>query len=111
MTDEEAGYLAENLWLYRVRRRMPRHILPIKIVPFQTYRDYEYGTNIPTHEEVAQFAKRLQTTPEALMQQPDYKWLMKNYRARKVLEFYCLLQDKKHRHAVLEILRGLQSRQ
>lgn len=111
MTDEEAGYLAENLWLYRVRRRMPREALGAKIVPFQTYRDYEYGTNIPTHAEVVQFAGRLQTSPDALMQPPDYKWLMKNYRVRKVLEFYCLLEDKKQRRAVLELLRGLQAQQ
>ena len=108
MTDEEAGHLAENLWIYRVRRRMPRVALAANIVSFDTYRDYEYGTNVPSHEEIAAFAKRLQTEPEALMQPPDYKWLMKNYRARKVLELFCLLTRKK-RHAVLEILRGLRS--
>lgn len=111
MTDEEAGYLAENLWLYRVRRRMPREAMAANIVAFQTYRDYEYGTAIPGHDEVTQFAKRLQTTPEALMQSPDYKWLLKNYRVRKILELFCLLQHKKQRHAVLELLRGLQARQ
>ncbi|MCH1542034.1 MAG: helix-turn-helix transcriptional regulator [Alphaproteobacteria bacterium] len=110
MTDEEAGYVAENLWLYRVRRRLSRDALSAKIVPPQTYRDYEYGTDIPSHAEVAQFAKRLQTTPSALTQQPDYKWLIKNYRVRKVLELFCLLQNKKQRHAVLELLRGLQTR-
>ncbi len=111
MTDEEAGNLAENLWLYRVRRRMSRDTLAAKIVPFQTYRDYEYGTDIPKIDEVTKFAKRLQTRPEALMQPPDYQWLMKNYRVRKVLELFCLLQNKKQRGAVLEVLRGLQSRQ
>ena len=66
------------------------------------------GTAIPTHEEVAQFAKRLQTTPEALMQRSDYQWLMRNYRIRKVLEYFNLLTNGKHRKAVLDILRGLQ---
>ena len=108
MTDEEAGYLAENLWLYRVRRRMSRKALAANIMLPQTYRDYEYGTNIPSHEEVALFAARLQTTSEALTQAPDYKWLMGNYRVRKVLEFYCLLKSQKQRRAVIEILRGLQ---
>ena len=108
MTDEEAGHLAENLWLYRVRRRMSREALCAKILPTKAYRDYEYGTAIPTHEEVAQFAKRLQTTPEALMQRPDYQWLMRNYRVRKVLEYFNLLTNGKHRKAVLDILRGLQ---
>lgn len=110
MTDEEAGHLAENLWIYRVRRRMPRNALAAKIVSLETYRGYEYGTNIPTHEEVAAFAKRLQTKSAALMQPPDYQWLMKNYRVRKVLELFCLLTGKKHRRAVLEILRAMQSR-
>lgn len=72
MTDEEAGFLAENLWLYRVRRRMTREALAANIIEFQTYRDYEYGTAIPSHEEVEQLAGRLQTTPEALMCAPDY---------------------------------------
>ena len=109
MTNEEAGYLAENLWLYRVRRRMSRQALAIKIVSPMTYRDYEYGTAIPSHEEVALFAERLQTTPEALMQKPDYQWLLRNYRIRKVLEHFNLLQNRKHRKAVLDILRGLQA--
>jgi hypothetical protein len=111
MTDEEAGYLAENLWLYRVRRRMSRDALAAKIVSPQIYRDYEYGTDIPSHDEVKKFAQRLQTDPQALMQQPDYKWLMTNYRVRKILELFCLLQNKKQRGAVLELLRGLQARQ
>ena len=109
MTDEEAGHLAENLWLYRVRRRMSREALCAKLVPIFIYRDYEYGTAIPSHEEVTQFAKRLQTTPDALTQKPDYQWLMRNYRVRKVLEYFNLLKDRKHRKAVLDILRGLQS--
>lgn len=46
----------------------------------------------------------------ALMQPPDYQWLIKNYRVRKVLELFCLLTGKKHRRAVLEILRAMQSR-
>jgi hypothetical protein len=108
MTDEEAGYLAENLWLYRVRRRMSRQALCAKITLIQTYRDYEYGTDIPSDDEVNAFARRLQTTPQALKQKPDYHWLVKNYRTRKVLELYCLLQSKKLRRAVLEMLRGLQ---
>ena len=108
MTDEEAGHLAENLWLYRVRRRMSRQALCAKNLPSKAYRDYEYGTAIPTHEEVAQFAERLQTTLEALMQRPDYQWLMLNYRVRKVLEYFTLLTDGKHRKAILNILRGLQ---
>ena len=108
MTDEEAGHLAENLWLYRVRRRMSREALSAKILPSKAYRDYKYGTAIPTHEEVAQFAERLQTTPEVLMRQPDYQWLMPNYRVRKVLEYFTLLTDGKHRKAILDILRGLQ---
>jgi len=109
MTDEEAGYLTENLWLYRVRRRMSRQALASKIVPPMTYRDYEYGTAIPSHEEVALFAERLQTRPEALMRKPDYQWLLRNYRIRKVLEHFNLLQNRKHRKAVLSILRGLQA--
>ena len=113
MTDEEAGHLAGNLWLYRVRRRMSREALCAKILPSKAYRDkayrdYEYGTAIPTHEEVAQFAERLQTTPEALMQRPDYQWLMRNYRVRKVLEYFNLLTNGKHRKAILDILHGLQ---
>ncbi|MGI9438964.1 MAG: hypothetical protein ACR2OK_04600 [Parvibaculales bacterium] len=110
MTDEEAGYLAENLWLYRVRRRISREALAANIMPIVAYRDYEYGTAIPSHEEVIQFAKRLQTTPEALMQKPDYQWLLKNYRVRKVLEYFNLLRNRKHRKAVLDILRGLQTK-
>ena len=51
----------------------------------------------------------MQTNVEALLQPPDYKWLMKNFRVRKVLELYCRIQNRKRRHAVLEILRGLQS--
>ena len=110
MTDEEAGYLAENLWLYRVRRRMSRDALAAKIVSPQIYRDYEYGTDIPSDDDVKKFAERLQTTTEALTKPPDYKWLLKNYRVRKVLEPFCLLKHKKQRHAVLELLRGLQAR-
>lgn len=108
MTDEEAGYLAENLWLYRVRRRMTQIALAEGVTEFYTYRDYEYGTAIPRHEQVALFAKRLQTTPEALMQKPDYQWLVRNYRVRKVLEYFNLLQSRRQRKAVLDILRGLQ---
>ena len=42
------------------------------------------------------------------MQRPDYQWLMRNYRVRKVLEYFTLLTDGKHRKAILDILRGLQ---
>ena len=43
------------------------------------------------------------------MQKPDYQWLLRNYRIRKVLEHFNLLQNRKHRKAVLDILRGLQA--
>lgn len=58
----------------------------------------------------AQPRQRLTPRRAALMQPPDYQWLMKNYRVRKVLELFCLLTGKKHRRAVLEILRAMQSR-
>ena len=108
MTDEEAGYLAENLWLYRVRWRMSRQAVAAKIVTNEQYRDYEYAAAIPSQEEVEAFAARMQTNVDALLQPPDYKWLMKNFRVRKVLELYCRIQNRKRRHAVLEVLRGLQ---
>ena len=109
MTDEEAGYLAENLWLYRVRRRMSRHALAARIVDFQKYRDYEYGTAIPKHDELEAFAKRLQTDAKALLQPPNYKWLLKNHQVRKILGNYCLLQEK-HRQAVITVTRAMQQK-
>ena len=42
------------------------------------------------------------------MQKPDYQWLMRNHRVRKVLEYFNLLTNGKHRKAVLDILHGLQ---
>lgn len=108
MTDEEAGHLAENLWLYRVRRRISRQTLTARLIKPETYRDYEYGAAIPSHDEVEVLARRLRTTPEALLQPPDFKWLLKNQRVRKMLELFCQLQSKRHRDAMIQILRAME---
>lgn len=107
LTEKEAGHLADNLWLYRLRYRITREAMAKGICAFADYRDYEYGTLVPPPERLAQFAERLHVSVAALTDPPDYARLLKNYRIRKVTELYCLLPKKRQRNAIINLLRDL----
>ena len=107
LTEKEAGHLADNLWLYRLRYRKTREAMAKGICAFDDYRDYEYGTLVPPPERLAQFAERLHVSVATLSDPPDYARLLKNYRIRKVTELYCLLPKKRQRNAILNLLRDL----
>ena len=43
MNETQANNIRHNLWIFRLRRNIPRHVFVRDIMSVQAYREIEYG--------------------------------------------------------------------
>ena len=43
MNETQANNIRHNLWIFRLRRKIPRHVFVRDIMSVQAYREIEYG--------------------------------------------------------------------
>ena len=86
MTEEEAENIRQNLWIFRIRRRIPRHAYIEDIMTEKNYREIEYG-HIPIDgASLDMLMQKHAMKEENLLLPPNYASLL-DHPTRKLIEY------------------------
>ena len=105
MTEEEAENIRQNLWVFRIRRRIPRRAFTSGIMTEKTYREIEYGHAPIDATSLDRLLQKHGLKRENLLLPPNYASLL-DHPTRKLIEYSRLHLTARQRNLLNLFLRN-----
>ena len=86
MTEEEAENIRQNLWIFRIRRRISRRAFTSGIMTEKNYREIEYDHIPIDHTSLNLLLQKHAIKKENLLLPPNYASLL-DHPTRKLIEY------------------------
>ncbi len=105
MIEEKTQNIRNNLWIFRVRRKMSRPDFVRGIMRVSDYREIEYGHYVLDDAVLAKFIEKYKFTYEDLIAPPNYDALL-DHPTRKLIEYHHVVLRQQQRKHLRLFLRG-----
>ena len=104
MNETQANNIRHNLWIFRLRRKIPRHVFVRDIMSVQAYREIEYGHEAISPDMLKKFIEKYDLKRKHLTTAPDFASLL-DHPTRKLIEYQRVAMSSTQGKHLMHFLR------